>query len=61
MCDHNPRCPSADSTACRTAHTNVRCDQQGWCLLCNGVIVFDDGGAILPDGRIVGALAPAAA
>jgi len=24
--------------------------EQGWCLLCNGVILFDDGGVILPDG-----------
>jgi hypothetical protein len=24
---------------------------QGWSLLCNGVIVFDDGGQLLPDGR----------
>jgi hypothetical protein len=23
--------------------------EQGWCLLCNGVILFDDGGAVLPD------------
>jgi len=26
---------------------------QGWSLLCNGVIVFDDMGEILPDGRVV--------
>jgi len=31
----------------------VRHDDQGWCLLCNGVIMFDDGGAILPDGSII--------
>jgi hypothetical protein len=24
---------------------------QGWSLLCNGVILFDDGGELLPDGR----------
>jgi len=23
---------------------------QGWSLLCNGVILFDDGGELLPDG-----------
>jgi hypothetical protein len=27
--------------------------EQGWSLLCNGVVVFDDGGALLPDGRSV--------
>jgi hypothetical protein len=31
--------------------------EQGWSLLCNGVIVFDDGGALLPDGRAVSAAA----
>jgi Family of unknown function (DUF5999) len=32
---------------------------QGWSLLCNGVIAFDDGGGLLPDGRIVGAASAA--
>jgi hypothetical protein len=27
--------------------------QQGWGLLCNGVVVFDDTGELLPDGRAV--------
>ena len=27
--------------------------EQGWSLLCNGVVVFDDAGALLPDGRVV--------
>jgi hypothetical protein len=27
--------------------------EQGWSLLCNGVILFDDGGELLPDGRAV--------
>jgi hypothetical protein len=26
---------------------------QGWSLLCNGVILFEDTGEILPTGRIV--------
>ena len=26
---------------------------QGWSLLCNGVILFEDGGELLPDGRAV--------
>jgi hypothetical protein len=25
--------------------------EQGWSLLCNGVIVLDDGGELLPDGH----------
>jgi Family of unknown function (DUF5999) len=27
--------------------------EQGWSLLCNGVVVFEDTGDLLPDGRIV--------
>jgi hypothetical protein len=53
MCQHQPRCPgwpAPDHLAAR-----IVADQpgQGWSLLCNGVIVFDDGGELLPDGRAV--------
>jgi hypothetical protein len=27
--------------------------EQGWSLLCNGVIVFEDTGELLPDGSMV--------
>jgi hypothetical protein len=27
--------------------------EQGWSLLCNGVIVFDDGGMLVPGGSAV--------
>jgi hypothetical protein len=27
--------------------------EQGWSLLCNGVVLFDDAGALLPSGREV--------
>jgi hypothetical protein len=27
--------------------------EQGWYLLCNGIVLFDDGGEILPDGRTI--------
>jgi Family of unknown function (DUF5999) len=27
--------------------------EQGWSLLCNGIVVFDDMGELLPDGRAV--------
>jgi hypothetical protein len=27
--------------------------EQGWSLLCNGVLLFDDTGEILPDGRVI--------
>ena len=55
-CRHTPPCPSAQSGG-RLAARVVRGHlDQGWELLCNGIVVFDDAGALLPDGR---ALAPA--
>ncbi|HSV40003.1 MAG TPA: DUF5999 family protein [Nocardioidaceae bacterium] len=51
MCDHNPCCPPADSPHACQAHVRTAHPEQGWCLLCNGVVFFDDGGAILPDGH----------
>jgi hypothetical protein len=33
------------------AHVVVSRPEQGWSLLCNGIVVFDDAGALLPDGR----------
>ncbi|MGW2050888.1 DUF5999 family protein [Streptomyces sp. NPDC001858] len=27
--------------------------EQGWNLMCDGTIVFDDSGELLPDGRVV--------
>jgi hypothetical protein len=27
--------------------------EQGWSLLCNGVVLFDDDGELLPDGQVV--------
>jgi hypothetical protein len=27
--------------------------EQGWSLLCNGVIVFEDTGELMPDGQLV--------
>lgn len=32
--------------------------EQGWSLLCNGVVMFDDTGELLPDGRVVGPRRP---
>jgi hypothetical protein len=33
------------------AHIVASHPEQGWSLLCNGVVLFDDGGALLPDGH----------
>lgn len=50
MCTHSPTCPTSEASDCCTAHVVVDHTEQGWCRLCNGVILFDDGGTILPDG-----------
>jgi Family of unknown function (DUF5999) len=55
MCQHWPPCPSADRPDRAAAHTVAAHPEQGWSLLCNGVIVFDDLGQLLPNG---GAVAP---
>jgi len=53
MCSHRPPCPLADHRDRDAAHTVACHPEQGWSLLCNGVIVFDDLGELLPDGRVI--------
>lgn len=48
MCSH--QCPSQDSGA---PHVVAAHPEQGWSLRCDGGIVFDDAGELLPDGRVV--------
>jgi hypothetical protein len=54
MCEHLPTCPSPEGPDRAAARIRAAFPGQGWSLLCNGVVVFDDAGAILPDRRIVG-------
>jgi hypothetical protein len=51
MCPHLPACPPADRPDHAAARTVASHSEQGWSLLCNGVIVFDDLGEILPGDR----------
>jgi uncharacterized protein DUF5999 len=53
MCQHQHPCPSADAVDREAARIVSTCREQGWSLLCNGVIVFDDTGEILPDGTMI--------
>jgi hypothetical protein len=53
MCPHQPSCPSFDAADREAAHVVAAHPEQGWSLLCNGVILFEDTGEILPDGRTV--------
>jgi hypothetical protein len=61
MCPHQPTCPSADGPDRDAAHTVAAHPEQGWSLLCNGVIVFDDTGELLPDGTVILPHSPAPA
>ena len=53
MCQHQPPCPTADATDRDAARIMASHPEQGWSLLCNGVVVFGDTGALLPDGQSV--------
>jgi hypothetical protein len=54
MCTHTPACPPAYRADRDAAHVVSAHPEQGWSLLCNGVVVFDDFGEILPDGHTTG-------
>src|SRR5262249_43157549 len=53
MCAHQPACPTADALDAHAAHVVAAHPEQGWYLLCNGVLLFDDGGELLPSGVAV--------
>ena len=53
MCPHQPTCPPADAVDHDAAMVVANHPEQGWSLLCNGVVAFDDTGELLPDGRVV--------
>ena len=54
-----PRAPPADHRDRNAARTVACYPEQGWSLLCNGVIVFHDMGEILPGGRVIPPHCPA--
>lgn len=47
-CTHEPACPTADRGDARAACVVADHWEQGWALLCNGILVFDDGSELLP-------------
>ncbi|MCP9213297.1 DUF5999 family protein [Streptomyces sp. NEAU-Y11] len=53
LCTHTPKCPAADSPDREAAHIVAHHPEQGWSLLCNAVLVFEDTGELLPDGRVI--------
>lgn len=53
MCQHQPSCPSAGASDREAAQVSTRHPDQGWTLLCNGVLIFEDTGELLPNGQII--------
>ena len=53
MCQHQPSCPPAVAIDREAARAVARHPEQGWSLLCNGVVLFDDTGELLPDGSVI--------
>ena len=53
MCAHSPQCPDSTASDRHAARLVASHPEQGWGLLCNGVVVFDDRGELLPDGTAV--------
>ncbi|MYT82386.1 hypothetical protein YW3DRAFT_05770 [Streptomyces sp. MnatMP-M77] len=52
-CTHTPPCPTADAPDRDSARLTTHRPEQGWSRLCNGVLLFEDTGELLPDGQIV--------
>ncbi|MGJ6966584.1 DUF5999 family protein [Streptosporangium sp. G11] len=53
MCPHETPCPPAYAPGREAARPIASHPEQGWSLLCNGVVLFEDTGELLPDGRAV--------
>ena len=53
MCHHVTPGPDATGEARDLAAVVSSHPEQGWRLLCNGVVLFDDDGELLPDGQAV--------
>jgi hypothetical protein len=53
MCPHTPRCPDPTGPDREAARTVVSHPEQGWSLLCNGIVIFEDTGELLPGGAAI--------
>jgi hypothetical protein len=53
MCQHHPRCPGASAPDRTAACVVARHPEQGWSLLCNGVVLFDDAGVLVLDAPVM--------
>jgi hypothetical protein len=53
MCTHHPLCPRSCAGDRDAARVVAAHPDQGWSLLCNGVVLFEDTGELLPDGQVI--------
>jgi hypothetical protein len=53
MCPHTPKCPEASAPDREAARTLASHPDQGWSLLCNGIVIFEDTGELLPGGATI--------
>jgi hypothetical protein len=53
MCPHSPQCPDPRDPDREAARTIISHPEQGWSLLCNGIVVFEDTGELHPDGLAI--------
>jgi Family of unknown function (DUF5999) len=53
MCPHTPQCPEPSGPDREAARTIISHPEQGWSLLCNGVVIFEDTGELLPGGASI--------
>jgi len=51
LCRHTTPCPAADASDRDAAHVISAHPEQGWSLLCNGIVLFEDFGELLPNGQ----------
>lgn len=58
-CPHRPSCPPAEAAGHDEARVVSAHPEQGWSRLCNGVVLFEDTGELLPDGRAIAPHRPA--
>ncbi|WP_434099944.1 DUF5999 family protein [Streptomyces viridosporus] len=54
VCGHWPECPPANAADREAARVRARHPEIGCSELCNGVLVFEDTGCLLPAGEVIG-------
>ncbi len=52
-CQHALPCPPAHAPDREAARIITGHPEHGWNLLCNGIVLFDDTGMLLPDGTVI--------